>query len=176
MKRLVLLLTIVLSAFVLCGCSTLKYAGADFNQDNESVVNTPEGFNYLAYEKSSAKENIDLAIGLDDTLDANIYSVYLEITNKNDTPYTLNLDDMSFTHDSGVALTVLPTYEYVQLAKDDKLAQALLERSIEGSTTVQALDTSFYYVFLKKGDLNDDTINITYKDLTYTFVDSKTGN
>ena len=62
MKKLVLLFTLVVTAFVLCACSSLKYAGADFKQENESVVNTPEGFNYLAYEKSSAQENIDLAI------------------------------------------------------------------------------------------------------------------
>lgn len=174
MKKLFLLFTIVLSAFVFCACSSLNYVGADFDQKNETVINTPEGFNFRVYKKSSAQENIDVAIGLDDTLEADIYAMYIDITNKNNTPYTVNLDEMSFTHDSGVGLTVVPVYQYSQLAGNDKTTLAIAERSLDGSATVQAQDSSFYYVFLRKGDLNDDTINITYKDLTFTFVDSRT--
>lgn len=80
-RGLFLSLTVMMSMFVLSGCTSLSYVGDDFSQSNSQIIQTNELFTFSTYSKTSETENIDMKVGVAKTPLPDALVVYVNIKN-----------------------------------------------------------------------------------------------
>ncbi len=85
---------VMIGAFTLCGCSVLKYSGADYNPENELGITTPELAFFKTYKKN-VEEKISIRLGLTQTQNFDTTAMYVGVINESEYPFVVTAEDFS---------------------------------------------------------------------------------
>lgn len=91
---------VIIGAFALCGCSVLRYSGADYTPENELGITTQELAYFKTYKKN-VEENISMNLGITKTQNFDTMAVYVGVNNASEYPYTITLEDFSLEEANG---------------------------------------------------------------------------
>lgn len=87
---------VMIGAFVLCGCSVLKYTGEDYNPENELGITTSELAYFKTYKKN-VEDKVSVRLGITKTQNFDTMALYVGVINESEYPYTLNSSDFKAT-------------------------------------------------------------------------------
>lgn len=104
---------------ILTGCANLSYTGQDYDASKVRTFQTKEGFFFSTYEKSSS-DNINMALGITKTTIDSAMVVYVTITNKNQSDYTVYQNNFIFKDGLGRKISIIPTSAYINAYQSDQ--------------------------------------------------------
>ena len=93
-------LLVIIGAFAICGCSVMKYSGADYNPENELGITTQELAYFKTYKKN-VEEKVAIRLGITKTQNFDTTAMYVGVINDSEYPYTLSSEDFSITEATG---------------------------------------------------------------------------